>query len=149
MDKSQRDEFMVLSLKIAEDLALKLLERRSINISKVPNFISFIGKKCQDFLKNDPASGIPYLRLASSITGRLIERGSLSDQDAICISIAENMVCLKEIASELPEKHAKIILSSSVTLVLKMLETKTLNTATIKVALKNIAQSASSLFGTS
>jgi hypothetical protein len=148
MDTSQKDELLVLSLKIAEDLTMRLLERRSISVAKVPTLISFLGKKCQDFLKSDPATGVPYLRLAASITGRLIERGSFSDQEAIAISLAENMVTLKDIGSKLPEKYCKAILGTSVNLVLKMLETKTLSISNVKSVLSTTAENASTLFGT-
>ncbi|MDR2406181.1 MAG: hypothetical protein LBE27_07420 [Deltaproteobacteria bacterium] len=148
MDKSRdkEDQLKTLSLKIAEDLSLKLLERRTTSAGKVPGLLNLIGKKCFDLVRDEEPQGIPFLRLASQFTGRLIERGSLSDPEQICHSLEDYIKILREVSSELPERHRKVILNTSVNLALKMLETKTLSPGNLSLTLKSLAVSASTVF---
>lgn len=135
-----------LSLKIAEDLCLRLLERRTTNPSKVPGLISLIGGRCLAMLEGEGDTGLPLLRMSASLTGRLIERGSLSDPEAICRHLSEFLGTLREIAAGLPKGHERDILATAVTLTLKMLETKFLSQANVQKTLREITDKAKELF---
>jgi hypothetical protein len=138
-------DFALLALKAAEDLALRLLERRVTSPGKVPGLVDRLGRHCLALLEGDPVPRLPYLRHAASLTGRLIERGSLSEPGAICQDLDENMAALKEIAASAPDGRAKEVLASTVSLVMKMLETKSLSASSVPETLRAVAASVGSL----
>jgi hypothetical protein len=84
--------------------------------------------------------------MAAALTGRLIERVSLYEPAAVCRSLREHTLALRGLAKGLPREHSREILSCSVTLVLKMLETRTLSGADVPRALGSVVASARALF---
>jgi hypothetical protein len=135
-----------LALNIARDLALKFLERRSVSPGRIPGFIGYIGKNCRDLLQSDGEGPLPLLRPAAAITARLIERGSLSGNEAVWLNLSGNLKILKEIAETLPPERAMEILRNSVALLLKTLETRTLGADSVKTYLESLAKSAAEIF---
>ncbi|MDR2141947.1 MAG: hypothetical protein LBR11_09210 [Deltaproteobacteria bacterium] len=113
-----------LALALARDLSLKLLERRAISATTLPEALSALAATGQSaLLQSPPIPGLPILRLAGTLTATQIERGWLGRTAAVAESLSQNAQLLKEIASKLPPDRAKEILSLTLSLIVKLMET--------------------------
>jgi hypothetical protein len=142
----RRPDFPALALKTAEDLTIRLLERRVVGRGRAPQLIAYFGKECLRMLENEEGSGLPLMSLAARITGRLAERGSVSAPEGIVLSLESNLDALRAAARGLPPERAGVILGSAVSVALKMLETKILSAADIAESLRLTAQAALEVF---
>ncbi|MDR1165449.1 MAG: hypothetical protein LBO66_06175 [Deltaproteobacteria bacterium] len=143
MPSALSKEDRILALGVSQDLCRKLLEKRFLSARDAPAALELLGRAGLRILRAYPAPGFPCLRLAASLTGRLVERGRLSSVEAASRNLAENAAALHILAGPLPPESKRPLAQTAVDLVLKMLETVTLSSQAIPFTLKTLVESAS------
>ncbi|MDR1486381.1 MAG: hypothetical protein LBT62_00075 [Deltaproteobacteria bacterium] len=134
-----------LPLKIAREMSLKFLERRLLNVAKLPLALESFGKSAQKLLIENEEEKIPALSLAFDLTARLIEKGRLGTIQAAIDTLTDLTAAIREIAADIQPHKAAGSIKTAVDLVLKLLETNAISPPNVVPALKNLSDIAASV----
>jgi hypothetical protein len=138
MDKEQQ-----LPLRLAREICQRLIERRVLSATRLPETLIKVGQAIASFQAE--VQPFKVLKPAGDLTLRLIERGRLGTPEAACNILQELTKALAEIAAKLPQGKADIALTSAVDLTLKLLETNTAGSAPLAETLAILAEKSAEL----
>jgi hypothetical protein len=135
MDKERQ-----LPLRVAREICQRLIERRLLSASKLPEALSSVGGAALGL--SGPSQGPKVLALAGDLTARLIERGRLGTPASAIEALTELSNTLSTIWARLHPAKAEAAIKNAVELALKLLETNTTGSDPLAVTIEKLAQTA-------
>ncbi|MDR2422613.1 MAG: hypothetical protein LBE01_04470 [Deltaproteobacteria bacterium] len=129
-------------LALARDLCLKLIEKRGLSASHLSKALSDLAAVGQAiFAESESLPGVPLLRLAGALTACQIDKGWIGKTASVAENLAQNARVIIAAARPLPPARAKEILSLALSLIIKLVETTGVSSATMEGVFQEIVAS--------